>query len=91
MLNSISPGEDPLKVPLNEVFFWIQIHDLPAGFMSEVVGKQLGNFFGTFVEYDPSNTTSIWREYMRIRIKVDVRKPEDCKEECIGIHGALQV
>lgn len=54
---------------------WIQIHDLPKGFMSKVVGKQLGDFFGEFVQYDAKNNSSIWMEYMRIKIRVDVRKP----------------
>lgn len=43
--------------------------------MSESVGKQLGNFFGQFLEYDHKNNTSIWREYMRVKICLDVRRP----------------
>lgn len=43
--------------------------------MSEVVGKQLGNFFGNFIQYDLNNNSSIWREFMRLRIRVDIRKP----------------
>lgn len=27
------------------------------------------------MEYDKNNNTSFWREYMRIRVKFDVRKP----------------
>lgn len=73
--NTIPAGGDPTKVSLNEIEFWIQIYDLPSGFMTEAVGKQLGNFFGSFVIYDASNNTSIWREYMRLKIKVDVRLP----------------
>lgn len=73
--NGIQVGEDPLMVPLNDIDFWIQIHHLPSGFMVDSVGKQLGNFFGKFLEYDQSNNSSIWREYMRIRIKVNVRFP----------------
>ncbi|XP_063942974.1 uncharacterized protein LOC135150542 [Daucus carota subsp. sativus] len=75
VFNTVGNGEDPTKVLLNEVEFWIQIYDLPVGYMSESIGKQLGNFFGTFVQYDSSNNKSIWREFMRIRIKVDVRRP----------------
>lgn len=73
--NFIPKGEDPVKVPLFDVNFWIQIHGLPSGLMNETVGKQLGNFFGTFLLYDPNNNTSIWRESMRLRIRMDVRKP----------------
>lgn len=83
VFNSINMGEDPLKVPLNEVSFWIQIHDLPTGYMSESVGRQLGNFFGMFLEYDPKNNTGIWRECMRIRIKVDIRKPLKRKKKIV--------
>lgn len=27
------------------------------------------------MDYDAKNNSSIWREYMRVRIKLDVRKP----------------
>lgn len=73
--NVIKVGEDPTRVSLFEVDFWIQIHDLPVGYMSEVMGKQLGNFFGSFLQYDSKNNSSIWREFMRLRVRVDVRKP----------------
>ncbi|XP_074342938.1 uncharacterized protein LOC141680674 [Apium graveolens] len=73
--NTSPAGGDPTKVSLNEVEFWVQIYDLPSGYMAEPVGEQLGNFFGSFVSYDLSNNESIWREYMRLRIKVDVRRP----------------
>lgn len=75
ILNTIAPGEDPTKVALVEVDFWIQIHNLLVGYMYEVVGKQLGNFFGKFLEYDSKNNASIWREFMRLKIRMDVRKP----------------
>lgn len=55
--------------------FWIQIHNLPIGFMSEFVGKTLGNYIGEFLDYDPSNDSCVWRTYMRIHVKVDVRQP----------------
>ncbi|XP_058760512.1 uncharacterized protein At4g02000-like [Vicia villosa] len=63
------------NIPLYHVDFWIQIHNLPAGMMMEKVGKTLANFIGAFVEYDKNNNTSYWREYMRIRVKIDVRQP----------------
>ncbi|XP_074373983.1 uncharacterized protein LOC141714359 [Apium graveolens] len=73
--NTIPTGEDPTKVPLNEAEFWVQIYDLPTSFMTEAVRRQLGNFFGKFVSYDSTNNTSIWREYMRLKIRLDIRLP----------------
>lgn len=43
--------------------------------MSQMVGQQLENLFGEFLDYDLKNNTSIWRECIRIRIRLDVRKP----------------
>ncbi|XP_074352492.1 uncharacterized protein LOC141691621 [Apium graveolens] len=74
-LGTVPQGEDPVSVPLNEIKVWIQLHGLPAGFMTESVGRKLGNFFGSFLLYDPNNDMSIWRESMRLRIVIDVRKP----------------
>lgn len=75
VMNVIKQGEDPTKVSLFEMDFWIQIHDLPIGFMSEIVGKQLGNYFGMFIKYDSNNNSSKWREFMRLKVRIDVRKP----------------
>lgn len=75
IVNKIPFGEEPLNVPLWFIELWIQIHDLPTRFMSEVVGKQLSDFLGEFVIYDAKNNSSIWMEYMMINIKMDVRKP----------------
>lgn len=77
----IPAGGDPTKVPLNEVEFWIQLYSIPSGLMIESVGKHLGNFFGSFVMYDASNNASIWREYMRLKIKVVVRLPLKKREK----------
>lgn len=81
VISTISRGMDPLEVPLFLLFFWVQLHGLPNGFMTESAGKQLGNFFGTFLLYDPNNNSSIWRECMRIKIQIDVRKPPEKEEK----------
>lgn len=75
LLEQISVGQDPVKVSLWWLNIWIQVYELPSGFMSEAVSKQLGDFFGEFLAYDPKNNSSIWRECMRIKIRIDVRRP----------------
>ncbi|KAL8128305.1 hypothetical protein AgCh_015044 [Apium graveolens] len=55
--------------------------------MTEEVRKQLGNFFGVFLEYDHKNNTSIWRECMRIKVKLDVRKPLKRKKKILKRNG----
>lgn len=73
VLSKIGIGENPLEVPLFKLQFWIQLFGVPAGLMTEAAGTQLGNFFGSFISYDPNNNSSICRECMRIKISIDVR------------------
>ena len=87
VMETIPLGVEPMKVSLWHLNIWIQIHDLPTGFMSEIVGKQLGNFFGEFLEYDPKNNSSIWRECMRLKIRLDVRKPLKRKKKITRKNG----
>lgn len=88
LISVIPDGADPLHVPLFEIQFWIQIQGLPAGFMTETIGKQLGNFFGTFISYDPNNNSSIWRESMRLKIAFDVRRPLKRKKKICRKDGS---
>lgn len=52
-----------------------QIHGLLSGFMSEITGQQLENFFSEYFEYDVKNNTSTGRDWMRVRVRLNVRKP----------------
>lgn len=63
------------NIPLNHVEFWVQIHGLLTGMMIEKVGRTMATFIGSFVEYDKNNNTSFWREYMRLRVRIDVSQP----------------
>lgn len=83
----VPKGEEPLNVPLWHVNMWMQIYELPSGFISEAMGKQLGDFFGEFLEYDNKNNTSSWREFMRIRVRLDVRKPLKRKKKIMKKSG----
>lgn len=81
LLHHLKTGEFPLRVPLNSLAFWVQVHDLPAGYISEKIGKVLGNFVGVFQEYDATNESSVWRQYMRIRVAINVNEPlKRCKK-----------
>ncbi|MBA0636001.1 hypothetical protein Godav_024682 [Gossypium davidsonii] len=68
-------GEDPLTVQFHWVDFWLLIHDILLGFMADTVAHQLGNFIREFIEYDTAATQLGYKRIMRIRVRVDVRKP----------------
>lgn len=50
-------GVVPPQVPSQLTSFWVQLHNLPADFMSRVVGQLLGNYIGEFLDYDYTNNT----------------------------------
>jgi 14-3-3 protein epsilon len=75
ILERVGLGVQIENIPLYHVDFWVQVHNLPTGLMAERVGKTLANYIGSFVEYDKNNKGSFWREYMRIKVRVDIRQP----------------
>lgn len=52
VLHKLKSNEEPTDVPFHLAAFWVQIYDLPICFFSDVVGKALGNFIGSFLAYD---------------------------------------
>ncbi|KAK5794824.1 hypothetical protein PVK06_036074 [Gossypium arboreum] len=44
ILHELKQGENPLVVLLFSSEFWVQVHDLPPGLMTELMAKQFGNF-----------------------------------------------
>jgi hypothetical protein len=75
ILEQVQLGMQIERIPLFHVNMWVQVHNLPMGLMRESVGNKLANYIGAFMEYDKNNQTSFWRQYMRVRVKVDVRLP----------------
>lgn len=44
----LEPGDDPYSVELFYVPIWIQVYNLPVGYMSEMVAKEVGTRMGGF-------------------------------------------
>lgn len=75
VLYKLQWGEDPLKVPLILTPFWVQTHNIPFRFFSEHLASQLGNFIRVFMDYDGFNLRKENRNYMRMRVQVDICHP----------------
>ncbi|MBA0845176.1 hypothetical protein Goarm_022921, partial [Gossypium armourianum] len=94
---ALTDCEDPKQVPLNRTYFWIQVHNLSYGAISEGLARKLGDFIGQFIQCDAALISRGERRYLRFRIKVDVspivdrNDPYDPKENfrIIGPHARV--
>lgn len=68
-------GDNPHTMVINKLDLWVQLHDMNAGFMSQRVVVDVGNYIGNFVESDNNNFVGVWREYLRVRVTIDLNKP----------------
>uniref|UniRef100_A0A803PKJ9 DUF4283 domain-containing protein n=1 Tax=Cannabis sativa TaxID=3483 RepID=A0A803PKJ9_CANSA len=71
----VKHGENPRLLTLETLNLWDKLHDMTSKFMSERVIKDVGNYIGTFVKWDPNNFQGVWRNYLRIRVSIRVDLP----------------
>lgn len=43
--------------------------------MSERIVQEVGNYINKFMASATTNFTGVWRDYLRVRVKIDVTKP----------------
>lgn len=75
LVHRLGADEQPQHVPLFHTTFWIQVYNLPIGFQSEKILQSIGNYIGAFLKSDENNFKGIWRNYMRLRVSIDIKKP----------------
>ncbi|KAF4375412.1 hypothetical protein F8388_024071 [Cannabis sativa] len=75
IFNRLTKNDDPRTIPLNKLDIWIQIFDMQPGYMSARVVQDVGNRIGVFIESDPNNFKGFWRNYLRIRVTINIEKP----------------
>ncbi|CAD6265749.1 unnamed protein product [Miscanthus lutarioriparius] len=61
---------------------WIRVFDLPLGMMNEATGRKIGDKVGKTLEVDAEDDGSAIGRYLRIKVRLDVRKPllRDCDD-----------
>ncbi|KAA3460676.1 nucleolin-like [Gossypium australe] len=85
-------NEEPSLVPLWEAVFWVQIHNIPIGYYTEGMAKQMGDFIGRFVDYDASMASKGNGQYIRIRVMIDVKQPLKRKKRvCVNQNRFIYV
>ncbi|XP_019184789.1 PREDICTED: uncharacterized protein LOC109179748 [Ipomoea nil] len=75
LIKRVEENQSLLDVELNVAEFWVQVHNLPLGFMSARVAEAVGNHIGCFVKADQRNFDGPWKTFMRVRVALNVGKP----------------
>lgn len=75
LMQPVPEDQRPEEVCLSHASFWVQVHGLPGGFMSMKVAHVVGDYVGAFEKADPRNFDGGCKEFMRVRVRVDVTQP----------------
>lgn len=75
LIRKLNADEQIKDLKLTELYMWVQVHDVPIGFKSKFILKSIGNYVGRYMETDPKNFQGMCRNYMRIRVAIDVQRP----------------
>ena len=67
--------------------FWVQLWGLPFELMSEMVGRDIGNSMGRFIEIDKRAFQSEQAKYLRIKVDLPIDKPLCRGGNVVGIEG----
>lgn len=51
----LEPGEQPSRILLDHVDYWVHVYDLHSGYMTATIMEQVGNYVSRFVMCDPNN------------------------------------
>lgn len=71
----LKEGDNPRTISIDKIDLWVQLHDMNTGFMSLKVVTDIGNYIGKFIVSDANNFVGAWRDYLRIRVSIDLNKP----------------
>ncbi|KAM6575647.1 hypothetical protein CsatA_023974 [Cannabis sativa] len=75
IIERLNVGGDPKSLPLNTLDIWVQLHNVEPGFMTETTLQKVGNTMGKYLESDPKNFIGVWRDYLWMRITLNIEKP----------------
>lgn len=75
LVKKLEGNEQLSEIKFSDLYIWVQIYDLPIGFNSEFIFKSIGNYVGKFLASDSKNVNSLWKNYQRIKVALDVKRP----------------
>lgn len=75
MIKKLNVEEQLQDIKISELYMWVQVYELPIGFKSECILKSIGDYVGRFMESDPKNFVRMCRNFLRIKVAIDISRP----------------
>lgn len=75
VLKRVEPNSSPFESNLTKAEFWVQAHNLPVSFFTENIAKAIGASLGELVLIDSKNFKGTCKQFLRIRVLIDITKP----------------
>lgn len=75
LIKSLKPDEQASSMEISHLHIWVQVYDLPIGFRVESILRSIGDFIGKFIQDDSRDDVSSSRNYLRIKVALDVQQP----------------
>ena len=75
ILKRVTTDDQVDKVGLDHVSFWVQLHNLPISFHTSKIVQCIDDYVGTFLALDVNNFSGTWRNFLRVRVSIDIRNP----------------
>nr|GME19989.1 uncharacterized protein LOC109179941 [Ipomoea batatas]GME19990.1 uncharacterized protein LOC109179941 [Ipomoea batatas] len=90
LLKQIEPNTSPHGINLNYADFWVQAYNIPPGMQTAKTTEMIGAFLGTFIMADTENLGGLWKDFMRVRARIDVSKPLKRKMKVKPANGNVE-
>ncbi|XP_042944620.1 uncharacterized protein LOC122278503 [Carya illinoinensis] len=65
----------PGKMHADKEAFWLQIHNLPLGFMTEDWGRRIGESVRNVLDVDADEDGVGWGKCLRVKVEMNLQKP----------------
>lgn len=75
MFARVKEGDNPCTINIDKIDLWVQLHGMSTRFMSLKVVTDIENYNVRFMESDANNFVGVWRDYLRVRVSIDLNIP----------------
>ena len=75
------------NIKFTHSLFWVQLWGLPFELITEMVGRDIGNNMGRFIELDKRANQFDQAKFLRIKVELPVDKPLRRGGNVVGMEG----